>query len=466
MLDCPKPDGNKIRLPVQYIESPNVSVRIKLPGETATDERRTEPKALLICPTDRAAVAALSATAPLVNVPIFSRSLIELWLEHLAMVGAKQVLVLATDRPELVRRLVGDGARWGMRVEVVPERDELTPAEARAKYHVNGTGDWLSEPHDVTVLDHLPGMAHRPLFNSYAAWFSAVQAWMPCTATPSRIGLQEIRPGVWVGLRTRVSRRAELRAPCWLGDDVCVRPRAVIGPRAVVGDRVVVEAASEISYSVVGAETFVGKLTRLKHSLAWGSTLIDWRYGSCLEVPDARLLSALSRSRASAKAPSLLGRLAALFAMVLTLPFALYAMARAKLRRWPAFSRCEAVRPQLGCAPAADGAVTYYELIGANVWLRRWPQLWNVARGEFAWVGNRPLHRPDAARLANEFDRLWLAAPIGLVSLADALGCVERFNDEARSHASFYAAQANWRLDVSILARAFSPAGGGRLNHT
>src|SRR5206468_11323241 len=82
------------------------------------------------------------------------------------------------------------------------------------------------------------------------------------------------------------------------------------------------------------------------------------------------------------------------------------------------------------------------------------PQLWNIARGQFTWVGNRPLSPADAAALANEFERLWLAAPIGLVSLADALGCPQAFSDEARAHASYYAVKANWRLDCSIFLRA------------
>jgi lipopolysaccharide/colanic/teichoic acid biosynthesis glycosyltransferase len=75
-------------------------------------------------------------------------------------------------------------------------------------------------------------------------------------------------------------------------------------------------------------------------------------------------------------------------------------------------------------------------------------------RGDFAWIGNRPLSPREAARLANDFERLWLAAPLGLVSLADTEAGRGFFNDEACAHASYYAAQANWRLDAAIFARA------------
>ena len=58
--------------------------------------------------------------------------------------------------------------------------------------------------------------------------------------------------------------------------------------------------------------------------------------------------------------------------------------------------------------------------------------------------------------MSNDFERLWLTAPIGLISLADAEGCLEAFGDEARAHASYYAVQASWRLDLSILLRALA----------
>jgi lipopolysaccharide/colanic/teichoic acid biosynthesis glycosyltransferase len=73
--------------------------------------------------------------------------------------------------------------------------------------------------------------------------------------------------------------------------------------------------------------------------------------------------------------------------------------------------------------------------------------------GEFAWIGNRPLSPRLANTLAREYERLWLAAPLGLISLADAEGCTDFLSAEMRAHSSYYAAKANWRLDAAILCR-------------
>jgi len=147
--------------------------------------------------------------------------------------------------------------------------------------------------------------------------------------------------------------------------------------------------------------------------------------------------------------------MAAALAMLLTLPFALATALQSNLRGTPVVRPLLAVRPRSsGTVPMPGDTLLHYELAGANGWLRHWPQLWNIVRGEFAWIGNRPLSPELAARLTNDFERLWLASPPGLISLADAEGCTEIFSDEARAHASYYAAQASWRLDLVILARA------------
>ncbi len=412
-------------------------------------------KAILICPAERRNIAALPENVPLATVPILGKMLVEYWLEYLGALGAKEVLILAADRPEQVRALIGDGARWGLRVAVIPESRELTAAEARKKYR-NGSDDgWLPAPDDARLMDSLPRLPEFPLFTSFAGWFKAAMQWLPHAATPDRIGVRQIKPGVWVGLHTQVSPDAKLRAPCWLGENVRVGSGAVIGPMAVVEDGALIQPGAKIHRSIVGPKTFVGSHTDIRRSIAWGDALASWKLDSCLKVSDAFLLCPLEPRQSAFVPSSLPARAAALAVMLLTLPLAVLAMLKAKLRGLPA------LRLQIAARPGADDAMptpvrrlVYCELAGVSGWFRRWPQLWKIALGQFCWIGNRPVNPRRATKWSNDFERLWLAAPVGLISLADAEGCNDGSGAEAHAYASYYAAQPSRRLDWTILGQA------------
>src|SRR5208337_2071993 len=90
--------------------------------------------AMLICPSARPAVGVLAELMPLTNVPILGQGLVEYWLSHLARSGIKDVLILASDRPEEVRALTGSGARWGLAIQVQAAPIEFTASDAIAKY--------------------------------------------------------------------------------------------------------------------------------------------------------------------------------------------------------------------------------------------------------------------------------------------------------------------------------------------
>lgn len=411
-------------------------------------------KSILIAPADRPAVAVLAEQEPLALVPVMGKPLLAYWLEHLADLGIREIRILATDRPEQVRACAGNGARWGVIVEVIPALRELTIAEARAKYRPKDETDWPAAQHDVIVMDRFPGLPNLPLFDSYGSWMTAVQAWLPHSALRHRVGVREVQPGVWVGLRSRIARSARLRGPCWIGEHVWIGENAIVGPYAVIENRVVVESGVEIANSTIGSDTLVGHFTEVKDSLAGGNTLVNWRSGSRTTVPDKFLMCSLAKPRRRGRAGNLLGRLFAFLLMFVTAPIATLFVLTAKLRNQPSLCEHRAVRPEVAGSRAAHELVTYYELAGARGIFRQWPQLWNIVRGDFAWVGNRPLGPAEVAQLESEFDRLWLAAPTGLISLADVEGAGGRFTDDARACASFYAVRANWRLDLSILARA------------
>jgi NDP-sugar pyrophosphorylase family protein len=249
-------------------------------------------KAILICPSERPAVAGLSRLAPLAATPLLGQSLLEYWLTHLALAGFKEVHILAADRPEQISKIAGSGARWGLKVEITSEVRELTAAQAQIKYAAEFPA---SAPNSITVLDHFPGETDAPIFNSYADLFAGLARWMPKAKTIDRVGVQEVRPGIWIGRHAHVSPEAKLHAPCWIGQHAYVGAHCVIGPMAVLEDRSFVEGGAEIVNSAIGPDTFVGKLAALRQSLALGNTLINWRTNSIAQISDAFLMCTLRR---------------------------------------------------------------------------------------------------------------------------------------------------------------------------
>ncbi len=407
-------------------------------------------KALLICPADRPGVAELAAASPLVVAPLFGRSLIELWIDELVASGVNHVVALASDRPASVRALVGDGRRWGIRIDVLPVSQEPSVSEAALRHRTGPASEWLK---DVIVLDRLPGAPDMPLFEDYAAWFAATRGWIPRAATPGRIGARETSPGIWIGLRADIAPSARLIAPCWIGDHVRIGPDTEIGPGAVIENGVIVDEGARVVESQVGPGTYVGKFVSVERSLSHGSLLVSWRLGSVLHVPDPLLLANLADRQSPPGGASLPSRVAALATLLVTSPVAASVVLLSLIRGEAPWHLRLALRSHPG---RFSGSVTfaYYELSGARTWLRRWPQLWSIFRGDMRWTGNRPLRPIQALALKNDFERLWLCAPVGLISLADAYGCPDGVSDDAIAHASFYAVNASRRLDWLILYRS------------
>lgn len=262
-------------------------------------------KAVLICPSSRPEVKELGQATPLAAIPFLGETLVEYWLTSLALSGAKEVRILADDRPDHIRAIVGRGERWGLRAEVVTESRELTPAQAQIKHTDFFPMEEPATP--VFVLDHFPGTP-RLLFASYAKLYTALMRWLPYALTADRVGVHQIRPGVWVDRHACISSGVKITGPCWIGSRAYIGTGAVLGPGTIVEDRAFVEGGAEIVRSVVGQDTFVGRPAALQNSLAWGGTLVNWQTGSHMEISDAFLLCGLRRPPIASSPRTLLGR--------------------------------------------------------------------------------------------------------------------------------------------------------------
>jgi hypothetical protein len=100
-------------------------------------------KTILICPSNRPAVPHLSAIGPLATAPILGDSFVSHWIEHVSAIGARQIQILSSTGADHVRVAVGDGARWGVKINVIACDIEPTRREAASRHRSAGEPGWL-----------------------------------------------------------------------------------------------------------------------------------------------------------------------------------------------------------------------------------------------------------------------------------------------------------------------------------
>ncbi|MFZ4763799.1 MAG: sugar transferase, partial [Roseimicrobium sp.] len=389
-------------------------------------------KATLICPSDRSAVAFFARRRPLALAPLLGRSALDRAMSELAQRGVKQVRVLAADRPEQVRAALRHGRAWGIEAQVVPVPREMHPEE-------------VADTDLVVSLDHWPSLPHMALWESAEQWFALLIKRMG-DAGHDTVGMREIQPGVWISTKARISSSARLLPPCWIGHHANIASGTTIGPSSVIEKNAYVDAGAEVVESFVGPSTYIGNLVEVRSSLAWGNGLLNWRTNSFTEVRDSFLMADLSQRARRQGVGHLVSRACAGVALALSLPMFALAALVCLVRRKPLFIERRCVHAPIYDEPVLAGTVSWYRLNCVPRMWARLPELWNILRGEFAWFGNRPLTPEQAEEFTSEFERLWLAVPPGLLSLADAHGCGDDpASDTARAHAAYFTVHASWR---------------------
>ena len=225
-------------------------------------------------PSDASAVPALARKQPLVLAPFLGRSVLAWALTALASEGVRQVGLETCGHAEAIRRAVGRGEAWGLSIHFL-ERGDSTPEFSGAR---------------TVTLDRLPQLPRQPLWRSYRDW-QAAQLALLASFAPQRVGMREIAPGVFAGLRSQIAADAHLTGPCWIGDQVCVGAQAVIGADTIIEDGCYIDRGAEISQSIVGRQTYVGAFTELRNSFANENQLLQLDSGSFTTISDRLLLS-------------------------------------------------------------------------------------------------------------------------------------------------------------------------------
>lgn len=403
----------------------------------------------IICPDYRKCAGFARRIRPLALWPVLGRTLLDLWLEHLAAAGVKNATLLAADRPHEIRHAVDKGGRWGLSVTVLSVKHEPSVEETRLRFTGKDSGE--RSPNIIT-LDTLPSMPHKPLWESSAALFDIMLGNLRSTPPESYLTMREIAPEVHVSTRARIAATAKIEGPVWIGPQVIVADNAQILAGTVIEEAAYIDRHAIVSESWVGPSTYVGALTNVQNSFAWGSGLENWSKGTFLEVTDDFLLTNLAHKPFGGVRSGWISRMTALLLMLVTAPLALLYALWTRVFKWqPAFQSRQVVLPPATKQDRYNPSTRLYSLASAHGLFDRWPELWAVWCGDMHLVGNRPLSQARASLLTSEFERMWFDAPAGVFSYADIMNDGMHSSDNDTAHSACYSIHRCLRLDLRIL---------------
>ena len=273
------------------------------------------------------------------------------------------------------------------------------------------------------------------------------------------VGGKEVQPGVWVSRNAKVHPTAKLRSPAFLGENCRVGAMVEVGPAVSIGKYCMIERDTFVSDSVVFNGSYVGQNLALKGVVVDRSRLINTRWDAEIEGVDELLLGSVFGAPLSTRLLQLVGRLAAVLAVVLFSPL-LLVMFVASLLGWiPAL-----VQEMVVETPTVSDAYRWkmfplWSFGSRQVPEDRWgwlqdcvfrflPGLLSVAAGQMAFTGSAPRTKDQAVRATMAQNFSFLYTHPGLIQ--DGLFANEEMQNDALS---FETVDNNWRETVTLLLR-------------
>lgn len=299
---------------------------------------------------------------------VAGKTVIEYTLEDLVEAGFREAVVV-TSSLEVMRRKLGDGERWGIRLKYLLVKADSEPRDILARVTdtmpmlvVRGdrlrgrfirrfidspaqreviakaavslgrpAGAWCG-PRDVlrTLADGEDGCYGSPvevgdiglheldsLEDFHAACLAAARGALPGI----RFGGREISAGIHAGRLAKVGDADVREGALYAAEQARIGRGAAIRGTVVVGRGALIDRGARLEDSVVMPDSYVGSGVELKHAIVAGGKLIRVDLGSTTEVTDDFLLTSLDKPAWSPAMVSPIDRFVGLLLLLASAPF-------------------------------------------------------------------------------------------------------------------------------------------------
>jgi N-acetylglucosaminyldiphosphoundecaprenol N-acetyl-beta-D-mannosaminyltransferase len=363
------------------LRRPARDIAIPLASSQTAEAHRPGLRAVLFANRRVPSDLPLAADHPVAALPLGCQSIIEHLMDQLSQAAVTDVDLVVSDRPELLRGLLGGGERWGLNLHWHLAKDPGRPYGVLAGLAAKGARRILIGHADVALstrdlmrlscLNALSVQADELQGSRWSSWACVTPAQLGGlpedldsadlyralleAGVPPLMGcevpvqldsakallqaqfgdgerdLQRV-PAAWLRQRwgamsplARVHPTASLIGPVLIGPGCVVEAGAKVGPYAVLSQDVIVSRGSSVEHSLLLPQTYVGADLDLAHSVVNGARVrhVLLNVDASPAAADALLLSLSAGQRREHGAHwlgLLLGRALAGLALLLVWP--------------------------------------------------------------------------------------------------------------------------------------------------
>lgn len=319
---------------------------------------------------------------PSALAPIVDRPLVQHIVESLIRQGVSEFDVVLGAEPEKVEALLGDGSRWGTRIQFHLPGPAVTPCqiirqvcgeEEAGIAFVSGerfypvskkqlagqsgptavvlseasgdrAGRWAGTA--VVSAAELAGLAYArsttELEESLLAVCESrggtievehtldVSSGERLLETQRRVLNGEFpeltrhlgtpKNGAWNGRNSSLPSTAKITGPVFLGEHVSIGEHVEIGPNVVIGSGCVIDQGTTLQNTLALPRTSIGEKLELSDSIVAGRRLFNARLGAALQVPDEFLIGDLNEDIVLPSASRAFSRVSALLLLTVFSP--------------------------------------------------------------------------------------------------------------------------------------------------
>jgi Bacterial sugar transferase len=323
--------------------------------------------------------------------------------------------------------------------KVVASQDEIEAVGADPTFSINTPGEFL-KAQKLLLSGHISG---QPVPGN------------------------QLADGIRIGGNVSLHPTATLIPPVMINADCLIARGARLGPNVVVGSKTIVGDKTSLENCCILPNTYLGRDLSVENAIVDRNCLLCGQTSVSTMIPDSFLIGPNNKvpiGQWLAKSPSILAAWLALVPGSILFGV-LYLLARLLGVRNP-IRHYRAVRlpaaedsrmwQQFTFYEFARGKSRFFDLLVNFLRLRRLPTVWNIARGQIAWVGLRPRRPEQITALPEDWRELYLTCKVGMVRLAelDAATTGVTNIDQVYSSEAFYSVDTCYKRDLKILWRA------------